>query len=75
MWQYFAKHIKFALIAALFVVLFIPPITQAEEATPVMVFAAASTTNAVNEIGTLFKEKGELGLLHPSLRHLLWLNR
>ena len=62
MWQYFAKHIKFALIAALLVVLFIPPITQAEEATPVMVFAAASTTNAVNEIGTLFKEKGGAGI-------------
>jgi molybdate transport system substrate-binding protein len=62
MWQYFAKHIKFALIAPLLVVLFIAPITQAEEATPVMVFAAASTTNAVNEIGTLFKEKGGAGI-------------
>ena len=62
MWKYFAKRIRFALIAALLVVLFIPPITQAEEATPVMVFAAASTTNAVNEIGTLFKEKGGAGI-------------
>jgi molybdate transport system substrate-binding protein len=62
MCQYFAKRVRCAAIAALFVLLCIPAIAQAEEAAPVMVFAAASTTNAVNEIGTLFKEKGGTGI-------------
>lgn len=65
-----SKKSQRALVCAAAVVLLLlstglPPAVNAVEPGTVVVFAAASTTNAVNDIGKMFAEKG-LGKIVPS---------